>query len=121
MYRAAEALKTFFSGFGYTAYQEDTVPDDVSLPYITYSLSIPEWTKKATMYARVWDRSKSNNRVTEISDQIAAEIGEGVKLEHDAGYLMIWPETPFAQIKADGDFRYAYINLSINAYNLPGT
>ena len=73
------------------------------------------------MYARVWDRSKSNTRVTEISDQIAAEIGEGVKLEHEAGYLMIWPETPFAQIKADGDFRYAYINLSINAYNLPGT
>lgn len=120
MYQAAAALKTFFSGFGLPAYQEGTVPDDVELPYISYSLVSPEWNQKASMYARVWDRTKSNTRLIQKTDQITAEIGERKILPLTDGYLVIWPETPKVQIQADGDFRYAYINLSINAYHLPG-
>lgn len=120
MYQAAAALKEFFSGFGLPAYAVDSVPDDVTLPYITYSLSVPEWNQKATLYAQVWDRSKSNTRIIKIADQITAAIGEGKNIPCEAGYLAIWPETPQIQILVDGDFRSAYINLSINAYNMPG-
>ena len=120
MYKAAEALKTFFSGFGYPAYQENSVPDDVSLPYIAYSLSEPEWNQKASMYVRVWDKTTSNERITRIADQITAAIGESKRIDFDGGHLVIWPETPLTQIQADGDFRYAYINLSTNGYHLPG-
>ena len=56
MYRTAAALKTFFSGFGLPAYAADSVPDDVELPYITYSMSVPEWNQKASLFAQVWDR-----------------------------------------------------------------
>lgn len=120
MYKAAAAVKAFYSGFGFPAYQEGTVPDDVSLPYISYSLSVPEWNEKASHYVRVWDRTKSNTRIIKIADQIAEAIGIGKKIEFDGGYLYIWPETPMTQIEVDGDERYAYINLSINSYNLPG-
>ena len=120
MYRAAEALKTFFSGFGLPAYQEDTVPDDVSLPYISYSVSIPEWDQKASNYVRVWARTKSNTWIIQKADHILKSIGTGKKITFAGGYLMIWPETPNVQIEVDGDVRYAYINLSINSYNLPG-
>ena len=120
MYKAAVALKTFFSGFGLPAYQVNTVPDDVELPYIAYSLNIPEWTQKATLYAQVWDRSTSNIGIIRVADQITAAIGEGVKIPLEDGYLVIWPETPLVQIMVDGDFRSAYINLSINAYHMPG-
>lgn len=122
MYKAAAALKTFFSGFGVPAYAEDTVPENVELPYITYSQSVPEWNQKATMYVRVWDRTKSNAWIMRKADQITAAIGvqKTLKLDDGDGYLVIWPETPLTQIQTDGDYRYAYISLSVNTYQLPG-
>ena len=120
MYKVAAALNTFFSGFGLPAYQVNSVPDDVTLPYIAYSLSIPEWNQKASMYVQVWDRSMSNAAILRKADQITAAIRDGVKIPLDDGYLIIWPESPLVQIMVDGDFRSAYINLSINAYHLPG-
>lgn len=120
MYKAAAALKAFFSGFGLPAYQEGSVPEDQNLPYITYSLSAPEWNQKATMYARVWDRSTSNAFIISTADQITAAIGEMLRIPIDGGNLVIWPETPLIQILVDGDYRNAYINLSMNAYHKPG-
>lgn len=121
MYKAAAALKVFFSGFGLPAYTVGSVPDDTPLPYITYSVSSPEWNQKATMYAQVWDRTKSNTGIIMKADQITAAIGERKRIPLEGGgYLVIWPETPKVQIMVDGDFRSAYINLSINAYHLPG-
>jgi hypothetical protein len=120
MYQAAAALKTFFSGFGVPAYAAGSVPDEVQLPYITYSLSVPDWTQKATLYAQVWDRTRSNARIISIADQITAEIRDGKRIALDDGYLVIWPESPLTQIVVDGDHRSAYINLSINTYHMPG-
>ena len=120
MYNAAVALKVFFSDFGLPAYTVGSVPDDVELPYITYSLSVPEWNAKASMYAQVWDRTTSNELIIRKADEIAAAIGQGKIIDCDGGYLAIWPETPLIQIMTDGDYRSAYINLSVNAYQNPG-
>ena len=120
MYQTAKALKTFFSGFDLPAYSEDSVPEDVALPYITYSLSEPEWNQKATLYAQVWDRSRSNSLILQKADQISADIFGGKRIPLEDGYLVIWPESPLIQVRVDGDFRAAYINLSINAYHTPG-
>ena len=121
MYKSAVALKTFFSGFGMPAYAADSVPENVQLPYITYSVSVPEWNTKASLYAQVWDRTKSNTGIIQTADQITAAIGDTGKLiSFDGGYLAIWLETPLIQIMVDGDYRSAYINLSINSYNMPG-
>lgn len=121
MYKAVEALDAFFSGFGLDAYQVGTVPEDAELPYITYSIGVPEWNQKASMFAQVWDRTKSNAGIIKKADQITAAIGDtGKKIAFEGGYLVIWPENPLIQIMVKGDFRSAYINLSINSYNLPG-
>ena len=121
MYQAAAALKTFFSGFDLPAYAADSVPEDVQTPYITYSMSVPEWNQKASMYAQVWDRTRSNQGIIEKADQITQAIGpEGRIIPITGGYLVLWPETPLIQIMVNGDFRSAYINLSVNAYQLPG-
>lgn len=120
MYQVAAALKTFFSGFDLPAYTEDTIPDDAQLPYITYPASIPEWNQKASMYAQVWYRTTTNTPVVRKADQITAAIGEGLRIALPDGYLVIWPESPLVQILVDEDTRRAYINLSINAYILPG-
>ena len=89
-------------------------------PYITFSIAEPEWDQKASMFARVWDRTTSNARIIQKADQITAAIGIRKKIHYDGGYLVIWPETPRTQIQVDGDTRYAYINLAVNHYNLPG-
>ena len=120
MYKAAEALKNFYSGFGLPAFQEDTVPDDVSLPYISFSLSEPEWNQRASHFVRVWDRTKLNTGIIRKADQITQAIGTRKKIKYDGGYLVIYPENPKTQIVVDGDTRYAYINLSINTFNMPG-
>ena len=121
MYKAAVALKSLFSGFGLPAYQAGSVPDDTSLPYITYSLVSPEWNQKATMYVQVWDRTTENTGIIKKADEITAAIGEQKRIPLDgAGYLYIWPEPSNVQIQVDGDYRYALINLSINGYHMPG-
>lgn len=120
MYQTAAALKTFFSGFGLQAYTVDSVPDDVALPYIAYSVNEPEWNQKASNYAQVWDRTKSNTGIIRKADQITAAIRDGHRIDLDDGYLVIWPENPKVQIMVDGDFRSAYINFSINSYHMPG-
>ena len=120
MYQTAKALKEFFSGFELPAYSTDSVPEDAELPYITFSLAEPEWSAKATIYAQVWDRSRSNQTILAKADQITAEIGTGKILPTEDGFLAIWPETPLVQVMVDGDYRSAYINLSINAYHTPG-
>ena len=120
MYQAAVALKTFFSGFGLPAYSVDSVPEDVELPYISFSLAQPEWNQKASLYAQVWNRSHSNTLILQKADQITAEIGQGKNIPLEDGYLVIWPETPLVQIMVDGDYRSAYINLSVNVYQTPG-
>lgn len=120
MYQVTAALKEFFSGFDLPAYYADTVPKDTELPYITFSVSEPEWDQKASGYARVWDRSQSNVTILRTADAINEVIGQGVKIDLPEGYLVIWPETPRSQILTDGDYRYAYIGYSINAYHLPG-
>lgn len=120
MVQAATALKNFFGGFGLPAYTVESVPEDVELPYITYSLPQPEWNQKASLYAQVWDRSRQNTTILRVADEITAEIGIGKILPLDSGYLVIWPETPLIQLMTDGDYRSAYINLLINAYHVPG-
>ena len=120
MRATAKALKTFVSSFGLPAYTSQTVPKDVSLPYLTYPLTEPEWNQKATFYIQGWFRSTSNAELTEKADQILREIGTGITINTESGYLVIYPESPLVQLMTDGDYRSFYINLSINVYQMPG-
>ena len=116
----AKALKTFVGGFGYPAYTVDTVPDDVSAPYLVYPLKEPEWNQKTTWYIQGWFRTTSNEELTSKADQIIKEIGTGVTITTDSGYLVIYPDTPLVQLMTDGDYRSFYISLSINVFQMPG-
>ena len=120
MRSTAKALKQFVGGFGLPAYMIGSVPDDVSVPYLTYPLTEPEWTQKASFYIQGWYRATSNAELTAKADQIIREIGTGITLNTDSGYLVIYPDSPLVQILTDGDYRSFYINLSVNVYQMPG-
>lgn len=116
----AKALKTFVGSFGLPAYMADSIPDDVQLPYLTYPVTQPEWDQKASFYIQGWYRTTANADMLAKADQIIREIGTGIIINTENGYLVIYPETPLIQMLVDGDMRSFYINLSINSYIMPG-
>lgn len=123
MRRAVQALDTYLNGFGLDAYAEDSVPDNAEFPYITYRVVDPEWHQKTTFFVRVWFRSTRNAELLEKADQITGDIGEGKRIPFEGGLLMLWPESPKVQVQVDSNdraVRYAYINLSLNSYHMPG-
>lgn len=120
MRATAKALKQFFGGFSIPAYATETVPDDVPLPFLTYPLKEPEWNQKTTFYVQGWYKTTDYTEMLEKADQIIREIGQGITISTSEGYIVIYPETPLVQTNVDGDIRSFYINLSLNAYQMPG-
>lgn len=96
----AEVLYNFWSGFGLPAYDENTVPDDAELPYITYEVSdaffggFSDLSQSASLYYR----STSWVDITEKAEQIADFIGRGGRmLAVDGGAIWIKRGSTWAQ------------------------
>ena len=102
-----QALHQFWSGFGLTAYDEQTVPtadDAPQLPYITYEVVTDNLNHPVSLSGSVWYRSTSWTEVTEKANQIAEAIGYGHKtINIDGGYMYLTRGTPFVQRMADED------------------
>lgn len=120
MLDTAGALDKFYNGFDIPAFTINTVPDDVDLPYITYSLVETEPLEPSTHYAQVWYRGTTNEQILRKVDQIKKAIGKMVLLDCDEGYVAIRPANPFVQLNVDetNGVRQAYINMQINCYHL---
>lgn len=110
-----QAIHKFWNSFGISAYDENTVPDGLEFPYITYSVSTDSLGNALTLYANIWDRSTSWERATLKAEEIAQFIGYGHHLESfNGGYVYITKGTPFAQRMSEpGDdmVRRIYINV----------
>ena len=122
MIKTAQALKTFFSGFGIPAYSETSVPDDIQLPYITYPIKESEWSQPTSFYIVLWCRTKGYADALAKADQITAAIGEGVSLDTGSGFVVIRPGNPLTQELKDSenDTKAIYINLQLNAFHKAG-
>ena len=121
MQETAKAVYQFFSGFQIPAYDQQAVPEDAELPYITYYVQEPEWGTQSTGFAQVWYRTKSRATVNAKADEIAQAIGDrGVMLECRGGYVVIRPESPLIVPVKDGDVLGNRINFILNAYHMPG-
>lgn len=113
----AKALKAFYSKFSIPAYTEDSVPDKVSLPYITYTVPQSGVFSGATHQCRVWYEGTSYASVNAKADEIIGAVGQGVKLKADNGYVCIYPGTPLAQMQpADDKTRIVYLNFELRSY-----
>lgn len=120
MTSTAASLYAFYSSFGYPAYEVNTVPDDVSLPYITYSYAEPQYQSPVSHYAQIFMRTNSNAPLLTAAGEIVRAIGEGKVLENG---VVIRPSTPLVQLMIDEQFpdlRFAYLNLQLNAFHTPG-
>lgn len=95
------AIQTLWSSFGLTAYDENTVPDGATLPYITYSASVADFDEAVYLTASIWYRSNSWTEVSQKAEEISDHIEGGMGVGFDGGRLWVTKASPFAQRMAD--------------------
>lgn len=99
----AQALHNFWSSFGLPAYDENSVPEDAVMPYITYEVATDSLGYAIALTASIWYHSFSWKEITEKTEEIATAIDAinpvGIKIDH--GRLCIFRGSPFAQRMGD--------------------
>lgn len=117
-----QAIQSFWASFGLPAYDEQDLPDDATLPYITYSAAVDNIGNKLNQNASLWYRSNSWREISQKADEIAEDIGYGFKcLKVDGGFLYITRGTPFAQRMKDESEEIKRIYINIQAEFLTAT
>lgn len=92
-----QALHKFWSDFGLKAYDENSVPDDAKLPYITYEVTYDDFGNALAQSASLWYRSSSWESITEKEQEIADFITRGGRMiAYDGGAMWIQKSTPWA-------------------------
>ena len=111
----AAAIYQFWSGFGLTAYEENTVPTDATFPYITYQLVTDSFDREVAATASLWYRGESWTAINAKTEEIAKHIGLGGKIiKCDGGCIWIKRGHPFAQNMGDESddlIKRKYINV----------
>ena len=114
----AQAIHNFWSGFGWDAYDENSVPDDAEYPRITYEVQTDSLDNILLLSASLWDRSTSWERVSKKAEQIAQEIVHiyPAAIRIAGGGLYISKGTPFAsRMSEPNNDTIKRIYLNINA------
>ena len=121
MKEAVAALQTFLEGFGVPAYDENSVPGNAVLPYLTYTPVITDWRSSALLMVRLWDYpgpDQSADRLYGIVDKISEAVGEGIRIPAGEGYITLYKGTPWAQPQPTPEIRARVIilNFEITTY-----
>ena len=112
----ASALYNFWSGFGLTAYEENTVPTDATFPYITYQVATDSFGSEVALTASVWYRDTSWVEANAKAEEISRYISRGGKtIPVDGGALWLKRGTPFSQSMGDETddlIKRKYLNIT---------
>ena len=112
----AAAIYQFWNGFGMTAYEENTVPDDVAFPYITYQLVTDSFDREIPLTASLWYRSESWTEINAKTEEISQKISRGGKVVPcDGGAIWLKRGQPFAQSMGDESddlIKRKYLNIT---------
>lgn len=111
-----QAIQKLWSSFGIPAYDEQTVPDNAKMPYITYQVATDSIDQVVNLSASIWYRSSSWKDISNKCDEIARYLAEQgfAKIELDKGYAWFVKGTPFAQRMSDPEddmIRRIYLNV----------
>lgn len=113
----AAAIYQFWSSFGLTSYEENTVPTDAAFPYVTYQLVTDSFDREVAATASLWYRSESWTAINAKTEEIARFIGGGgCLLDCDSGFIWLKRGTPFAQNMGDESddlIKRKYINVTV--------
>ena len=112
----AAAIYQFWSSFGLTAYEENTVPTDAAFPYITYQLVTDSFEREIPLTASIWYRSESWTGINAKTEEISQKISRGGKIiSCDGGVIWLKRGQPFAQNMGDENddlIKRKYLNIT---------
>lgn len=113
---AEQAIHSFWSSFDIPAYDENSVPNTATMPYITYSLSYDSFDNSVSLSASVWYNSTSWAAPTAKAHEIDNSIHDGgIIFPTDNGAVWITQGTPFYQRLGDVEKNVKRIYFNINA------
>jgi hypothetical protein len=116
----AAAIYQFWSSFGLTAYEENTVPTEAAFPYVTYQLVTDSFDREVSDTASLWYRGESWTAINAKTEEISAHIGLGGKIiKCDGGRIWIKRGQPFAQNMGDESddlIKRKYLNLTFEFF-----
>ena len=85
-----KALYNFWSSFGLPAYDETSVPDNATLPYITYETATATFDTPIPLSMSLWYYSPTWTDITMKALEIIGTIGAGGKrIKYDGGGMWI--------------------------------
>ena len=112
----AAAIYQFWSSFGLTAYEENTVPTDAAFPYITYQLVTDSFDREIPLTASLWYRIESWTGINAKTEEISQKISRGGKIiPCDGGAIWLKRGQPFAQSMGDESddlIKRKYLNIT---------
>ena len=112
----AAAIYQFWSSFGLTAYEENTVPTNAALPYITYQLVTDSFDREVSVTASLWYRSESWTEINAKTEEISQKISRGGKIiSCDGGAIWLKRGQPFSQNmrdESDDLIKRKYLNIT---------
>ena len=112
----AAAIYQFWSSFGLTAYEENTVPTDAAFPYVTYQLVTDSFDREVAATASLWYRSESWTGINAKTEEISQTISRGGKIiPCDGGSIWLKRGQPFSQNmgdESDDIIKRKYINIT---------
>lgn len=111
-----QALHEFWSGFNIPAYDENSVPDTATMPYITYNVSVDAMDAVLPLSGSIWYDSTNWRDITLKEHEIEHKIGyAGIIRPITDGYMMLYKGTPFAQRIANekSNIKQIYINIGV--------
>ena len=112
----AAAIYQFWSSFGLTAYEENTVPSDAAFPYVTYQLVTDSFDREIPLTVSIWYRSESWTGINAKTEEISQRISRGGKIiPCDGGAIWLKRGQPFAQNMGDESddlIKRKYLNIT---------
>ena len=110
------ALQSFFNGI-MTSYAASSVPDNATLPYLTYELITSAWGGgEVGLTVNMWFRTTSEKEPNAAVDKLSNAIGlGGVQIPCDDGVIWLKRGSPWAQSmidETDKTIKRRYINVT---------
>ena len=112
----AAAIYQFWNSFGLTAYEENSVPDETTFPYITYQLVTDSFDREIPLTVSIWYRSESWTGINAKTEEISQKISRGGKIiPCDGGAIWLKRGQLFAQSMGDESddlIKRKYLNIT---------
>ena len=110
------ALQSFFDSI-MTSYAASSVPDDATLPHLTYDFITSAWDGgEVGLTVNMWFRTASEKEPNAYVEKLSKAIGlGGVQIPCDDGVIWLKRGSPWAQSLTDGTdktIKRRYINVT---------